>query len=116
MSVSGSYSKFAHKRIVKLAWIAGAALLAIALAIPSSAADNKKKGTVAPPAHNVPKADDKVSFDITKIVWPNPPAIARIRWSKQLTGEKIDTSAVKKVAKKEKWMDRLAGTKSQAEK
>lgn len=117
MSVSENYSKSARRQVVRVAWIVGAALLTIALAMPSSAADNKKKGTVAPPPHNVPKLDDsKVSFDITKIVWPNPPAIARIRWSKQFTGEKIDTSAVKKVAKKEKWMDRLAGTKSQAEK
>jgi DNA-binding beta-propeller fold protein YncE len=65
----------------------------------------------------VAKLDDKkVSFDLNKIVWPNPPAIARIRWSKQFTGEKIDTSAVKKVTKKQKWMDRLAGTKPQADK
>ena len=34
----------------------------------------------------------KAYFDISKIVWPNPPAIARIRFLDLYTGEKIDPS------------------------
>lgn len=99
-----------------VAWAAMMALVATGLAVPGSA-QNKKNKNAAAKDHNVPELDDKkVAFDLRKIVWPNPPAIARIRWVKQFTGEKINTSAVKQTAQKQKWMDRLAGTKSQAEK
>ena len=98
------------------AWALLVALAAAALVLPASASD-KKNRNAAPPAHNVPKLDDKkVSFDLSKIVWPGPPAIARIRWVKQFTGEKIDTTAANKTAQKQKWMDRLAGTKTETEK
>jgi len=75
---------------------------------------------VTPAASQPAAPDDKrVSFDLSKIVWPNPPAIARIEWKAQFTGEKLDPAAFKKGAQKkekQKWMDRLAGTKTQAEK
>jgi len=50
-------------------------------------------------------------FDINKIVWPNPPAIARIKFMDLFTGEPVDHSkdAEKKKPQKQKWMDRLAG-------
>jgi DNA-binding beta-propeller fold protein YncE len=44
------------------------------------------------------------------LVWPNPPAITRIRWLDQLTGEPFDVDAINpKQKKKQSWMDRLAG-------
>lgn len=52
----------------------------------------------------------KAYFDITKIVWPNPPAIPRIAFQDLFTGEKIDPSLYTKKARKAKWMDRLAGS------
>jgi DNA-binding beta-propeller fold protein YncE len=79
-----------------------------------SFAQNKKK-KAADPNGGLPK---RVNFDISKIVWPNPPAIARIKFVEQFTGEKIDFDVAVKNAKtkpKQGWIDRLAGTKPEAE-
>ena len=46
------------------------------------------------------------SLDLSKFVWPNPPAITRIRYTGYWSGEKlVETKQVKKSS----WMDRLAG-------
>lgn len=52
----------------------------------------------------------KVYFDISKIVWPNPPAITRVAFKDIYTGEKIDPNLFRPKAHKKTWMDRLAGT------
>ncbi|HTT24154.1 MAG TPA: 6-bladed beta-propeller [Candidatus Sulfotelmatobacter sp.] len=94
------------------------ALLALALALPGAAAssqkDQKKRKAAADPNASLPK---RANFDISKIVWPNPPSIARVKFVEQLTGEKIDfNSPVNKPKKpKQGWMDRLAGAKPQAD-
>jgi sugar lactone lactonase YvrE len=54
----------------------------------------------------------KAYFDITRIVWPNPPAIARIAFQDIYTGQKIDPNLYTKKGHKSTWMDRLAGTQS----
>jgi sugar lactone lactonase YvrE len=52
----------------------------------------------------------RVEFDIRKIVWPNPPAIARVKFETILTGQKIDWAGLQTKQKpKMSWMDRLAG-------
>jgi len=52
----------------------------------------------------------RVSVNRDMLVWPNPPAITRIRWLDQLTGEPFDVDAINpKQKKKQSWMDRLAG-------
>jgi DNA-binding beta-propeller fold protein YncE len=88
------------------------ALLAVfLLPNPGYAQSAKQKKANADPNAGLPK---RVNFDISKIVWPNPPAIARIRFLQQFTGEKIDWNAVadkKNTKPKQTWMDRLAGTK-----
>ena len=64
-----------------------------------------KSGAAVPP---------RVGIDISKLVWPMPPAPTRLRYLSMLTGEKIDWKAVQaaKTAKpKQGWMDRLAGSK-----
>lgn len=92
-------------------WTALALLTLFALALPAAAGD-KKKAKTAPEAQ-LPK---RVNFDLNKIVWPNPPAITRIRFLQQFTGEKIDfNQAANKKKPKQGWMDRLAGTKPQAD-
>ena len=48
-------------------------------------------------------------------MWPNPPAITRIRWVKQFTGEKIDAATTKKIAAKQKWLQHIGGKKPQAQ-
>jgi DNA-binding beta-propeller fold protein YncE len=66
---------------------------------------SKTKGNA--PAESGPK---RVEFDIRKIVWPNPPAIARIKFENILTGQKIDWEGLQSTKKpKQSWMDRLAG-------
>jgi len=52
----------------------------------------------------------RIAFDVRKIVWPNPPAIARIKFENILTGQQIDWSGLEAKQKaKMSWMDRLAG-------
>lgn len=52
----------------------------------------------------------QVKLDPSKIVWPAPPAIARIKFEGILTGQKIDWEGLQTNKKpKQSWMDRLAG-------
>jgi sugar lactone lactonase YvrE len=46
-------------------------------------------------------------LDYSKIVWPNPPAIARIKYLKYFSAERFQSNTTEK--KKVPWMDRLAG-------
>jgi sugar lactone lactonase YvrE len=46
------------------------------------------------------------SLDLSKFVWPNPPAITRIRYMGYWSGEKL---VEKKQVKKTSWMERLSG-------
>lgn len=86
-------------------------IVGLLIALCSAAVADKKK---APPAQPQKLADQRTVayFDISKIVWPNPPAIARIRFVDLFTGQKIDPAlfSKKKEKPRQKWMDRLAGT------
>lgn len=53
-------------------------------------------------------------FDFSKLVWPAPPDIARIRYTTFYIGEKIEQD-MKKVKPKTTWMDRLAGSQPVAQ-
>jgi DNA-binding beta-propeller fold protein YncE len=91
--------------------IAAASLLLLALFLPSPLLGGKKKDATPAPEK---LGDQRIKgyFDISKIVWPNPPAIPRIAFQDLFTGEKIDPNLYVKKARKETWMDRLAGTQS----
>lgn len=74
-------------------------------------ADKKKK-----------KADQKAeteakikAIDYSYIVWPNPPAIARIKYVNWYSSDKALRNMQGNVQKKSVWMDRLAGTQSSDE-
>ena len=87
-------------------------VLAVALASPTAlqGGDKKKKKPDAAPAAETPKLD----IDTSKLVWPNPPNIARVKWLNYYTGMKIDrTPAPANAKKKQSWMDRVAGTKQE---
>jgi DNA-binding beta-propeller fold protein YncE len=57
-----------------------------------------------------PEQRKRVAFDASKIVWPAPPAIARVKFENILTGQKIDWAGLEAKKKtKQSWMDRLAG-------
>ena len=46
-------------------------------------------------------------IDYSNIVWPNPPAIARIKYQAFYAAEKISQVDAENSTKKAKWMDRL---------
>src|SRR5436309_1519072 len=75
-------------------------LLSLALLTPLAAFGDKKK-----------KKDDAVPkkvpiIDYSNIVWPNPPAIARIRYQAFYSAQKL-SEVETAPTKKQKWMDRL---------
>jgi len=94
-----------------LAALAGFLALALSLPVVTDAAQKKSK---ADPKAQLQK---RVNFDISKIVWPSPPEIARVKFVEQLTGQKIDFNRPinKPQKQKQNWMDRLAGTKPQVD-
>jgi len=73
--------------------------------------EKKQKADAAPPKKNILEV-----LDYSKIVWPNPPAITRIKYLSYFSGEKREAVASKKAG----WMDRLSGVavgqQSQSEK
>jgi sugar lactone lactonase YvrE len=83
-------------------------MLGLTLLAPVSGfADKKKKATAEPKKIPV--------IDYSNIVWPNPPAIARIRYQAFYAAEKISQVEAGSHTKKAKWMDRLAGTQPATE-
>ena len=90
------------------------ALLLTLLASPvSSFADKKNKKTATPPA----AAPAKPEYDFSKLAWPGPPNIPRVRYVNYMAGQKFDyTPAEQQPKQKQTWMDRLAGTPSEKDK
>lgn len=85
--------------------VAAAVVLSLTLLAPLVAFAGKKKD-------DAPKKVPVI--DYSNIVWPNPPAIARIRYQAFYAAQKlsqVDTPSTKK----QKWMDRLAGTQAASE-
>ncbi len=81
--------------------VAGVAIL-LALAGPVALyADKKKKKEEPPKPPNILDV-----LDYSKIVWPNPPAITRIKYLNYFCCDKFVPSPAKK---KTSWMDRMAG-------
>jgi DNA-binding beta-propeller fold protein YncE len=95
-----------HAKSVAIGPVLSAAVLlfAFTLAVPFSAygGSSKKKTAAAAPKHTGP-------IDYSNIVWPNPPAIARIKYLAFYSAQKLDQVDKPKTAKSG-WMDRLAGT------
>ncbi|HTV14455.1 MAG TPA: 6-bladed beta-propeller [Acidobacteriaceae bacterium] len=96
--------------------IAAALLMVLTATFPSSArADNKKKKNANAAASDA-TGPRKFAFDPTKLVWPSPPNIARVRWMDYFAGQKIDYTPAANAKPKATWMDRLAGGQSDQEK
>lgn len=93
-------------------WLALAIFAAMLAALPLSlqAAQKKKKGDAKAETEAKIKA-----IDYSNIVWPNPPAIARIKYTNWYASDKAVRNMQGNKAKKSAWMDRLAGTQSNDE-
>jgi DNA-binding beta-propeller fold protein YncE len=78
--------------------------LTLSLTLISPAAFAKKKKADAAEPKKAPV------IDYSNIVWPNPPAIARIKYQAFYSAQKISQVEAGSHTKKAKWMDRLAGT------
>jgi sugar lactone lactonase YvrE len=85
--------------------VAALLLLSLTLFAPLAAFGGKKKG-------DAPKKVPVI--DYSNIVWPNPPAIARIRYQAFYSAQKLSQVETPN-NKKQKWMDRLAGTQVASE-
>jgi sugar lactone lactonase YvrE len=84
-----------------------ALLLAVILAAPFTAnagGKNKKKADSATTTKAAPV------IDYSNIVWPNPPAVARIKYLAFYSAEPLKNLDKPKGNSKQGWMDRLAGT------
>lgn len=92
------------KSISRIAFVL---LMLAAFMLPGAAFGKKKKKEDTAPK-KIPV------IDYSNIVWPNPPAVARIRYQAFYAAQKlsqVDTAPTKK----QKWMDRLAGTQPASE-
>src|SRR5579863_4692355 len=92
--------------------LSGTALIACALAamllLPTAALAGKKKKDTTETVK--PAEATKPPLDLSKLVWPSPPNIARVRYTGYFAGMKLDyTPAAEQPKKKSTWMDRLAG-------
>lgn len=88
-----------RNRVSTVAWLV---LLSLVLGAPLALfGDKKKKKDDAPKKIPV--------IDYSNIVWPNPPAVARIRYQAFYAAQKL-SQVETAPTKKSKWMDRLAGT------
>jgi DNA-binding beta-propeller fold protein YncE len=87
-------------------WLAVTILIVLALLCSSFAfAGDKDKKKDAPPPKSLMDMIDK-----SKVVWPQPPNIARVRYLDYFAGEKLPDFGAQTTKAKSSWMDRLAGT------
>jgi sugar lactone lactonase YvrE len=105
-------------RLVNATLLLGLAfgMLAIAPSVHASDKKDKKKDAAATAQDQAPKTrEESLKYfyehaDFSKIVWPNPPAITRIRYVNYWSGEKlVDSKTNAKQKKKSSWMERVAG-------
>jgi DNA-binding beta-propeller fold protein YncE len=72
--------------------------------------DTKKKKDDATPQKKVSILD---VIDKSKVVWPQPPMIARVKYLDYFAGEKLPDFSAQQAKPKSSWMDRLAGTSAE---
>ncbi|HEX4784968.1 MAG TPA: SMP-30/gluconolactonase/LRE family protein [Candidatus Sulfotelmatobacter sp.] len=93
------------QRLLKPSRLTMVFLLSLALLAPLAAFAGKKKSDTT---KKIPV------IDYSNIVWPNPPAIARIRYQAFYSAQKLSQVETPNT-QKQKWMDRLAGTQPTSE-
>ena len=84
--------------------------LIVASLFPNSALASKKKKQTEDSQQTAPAQAPKPQVDTTKLVWPEPPNIPRVRYTNYFAGMPLDyTPAAQQPKVKSSWMDRLAG-------
>jgi sugar lactone lactonase YvrE len=97
-----------HSRRLRRLLAAVAVLTMMAVISPLALQADKKKKADAQAA-----IDAKIkAIDYSYIVWPNPPAIARIKYTTWYASDKAARNLQGNKQQKSAWMDRLAGTQS----
>ncbi len=87
------------------------ASLAVML-VPAAHAKKKKKEEAPAPAKT--QGIDRSQIDTTKLVWPLPPDLPRIKFLSEHFGEAPKPAEAKPAKKKQGWMDRMAGVQHSA--
>jgi SMP-30/Gluconolactonase/LRE-like region/NHL repeat len=104
-----------HTQPLPYRWLLPVLAVLVAFGLSADPAQAQKKNKNAKGSEQT-QQPDRIAFDISKIVWPNPPAIARIKFENILTGQPIDWAALENKQKpKQSWMDRLAGAQPDAQ-
>jgi DNA-binding beta-propeller fold protein YncE len=88
--------------------VAASVLLCATWASPSLADQKKDAAQQSAPPQPPTLPDGQVKFNTSNLVWPQPPAIARLRYLDYFSAEKKPLEKQKEV-KKKSWMDRMAG-------
>jgi len=86
------------------------AILILALLSPAAMAEKKKKKALTTTGN----AEPRPQVDTSKLVWPEPPNLPRVRYTNYFAGMKIEYTEQGKKPK-QSWMDRLAGGQTQDE-
>jgi sugar lactone lactonase YvrE len=97
-----------RKKTIKIGPVLLTAILLLIVIMGTPFAAYAGKNKKAASADTTPQKPQVI--DYSNIVWPNPPAIARIRYINWYSAQPLkDVENTKKTAK-QNWMDRLAGT------
>jgi sugar lactone lactonase YvrE len=97
-------------KVQALRWMLAALAMLVMVSPQALHADKKKK------ADAKADLDAKIkAIDYSYIVWPNPPAVARIKYTTWYASDKAIRNLQGNKQKKSVWMDRLAGTQSSDE-
>jgi len=89
------------RKIMPTCYAAAVLMLLAATWVSPAIADKKKKDTNPPAPQGPPQ------IDISNAVWPQPPAIARLRYLDYFSAEKKPVKQTQ--VKRKSWMDRMAG-------
>jgi DNA-binding beta-propeller fold protein YncE len=100
----------AMRKTMRLAAVIAGIVMLLTLGAPATllAGDKKKKAAAE---ETKPNILDKI--DYSKIVWPNPPAVTRMKYLNYFCCDKYVPPSAKK---KTSWMDRMAGGETEQEK
>jgi hypothetical protein len=90
------------------------AVISFILALTPASFAKKKKKEEAPAAPIKSEEVDHSQIDTSKLVWPQPPDLPRIRYVKEIFGEAPKPAEGKK-KKKQTWMDRMAGVQQEGD-